>query len=179
MGIEKTLKSLGIASKNVVLGFAIFILTMFVAVYGINTFYEKPQYSDFCDELKTPKLIENEVQCVEIGGIWTGYSYDREIDIKGYCDRDFICREEFDNALETYSKNVFVIAVPLGILIIVLGTFIFHLTPVGIGLMFGGVGTLIYGAGGYWRYSENLFKFLISLVGLVVLIFLAYRFNKK
>ncbi|KHO52101.1 MAG: hypothetical protein QT05_C0026G0025 [archaeon GW2011_AR13] len=150
MSVEKSIKSLSSAIKNVVLGFAIFILTMFVTIYGINTFYERPQYNDYCEEFKTVKY-----------------------------DNDYTCRKDFETASEKYSRNVFLIAVPLGILIIALGTFIFNLNPVGVGLMFGGIGTLIYGAGGYWQYSENLFKFLISLVGLGIVIWFAYRFNKK
>ncbi|MBU2053109.1 MAG: hypothetical protein V1788_00955 [Nanoarchaeota archaeon] len=38
--------------KNAVLGIAIVVLTIFVTVYGINTFYEKPVYDDFCGVLK-------------------------------------------------------------------------------------------------------------------------------
>ena len=35
--------------KNIVLGIAIIILTISVAVYGINLLYDKPEYADFCD----------------------------------------------------------------------------------------------------------------------------------
>ena len=187
MSVEKSIKSLSSAIKNVVLGFAIFILTMFVTIYGINTFYERPQYNDYCEEFKTVKYISDEASCIELGGRWTAQEIQCIQDSKyittpcpqGYCDNDYTCRKDFETASEKYSRNVFLIAVPLGILIIALGTFIFNLNPVGVGLMFGGIGTLIYGAGGYWQYSENLFKFLISLVGLGIVIWFAYRFNKK
>jgi len=43
----------------------------------------------------------------------------------------------------------------------------------------GGAGTLVYGAGGYWRYADNWLKFVLSLVGLVALIIFAYWFNKE
>src|SRR3989339_446217 len=169
MSVEKSIKSLSSVIKNVVLGFAIFILTMFVTIYGINTFYERPQYNDYCEEFKTVKYISDEASCIELGGRWTA----QEIQ----CIQD--SKSITTPCPEKYSRNVFLIAVPLGILIIALGTFIFNLNPVGVGLMFGGIGTLIYGAGGYWQYSENLFKFLISLVGLGIVIWFAYRFNKK
>lgn len=89
------------------------------------------------------------------------------------------CYEEYNDARAKYSKNVFLIAVTLAIVILAVGALVFNLGSVGIVLMLGGVGTLIYGAGGYWRYSDNLFKFIISLIGLVVLIFLAYWFNNR
>jgi len=54
--------------KNVVIGIAIIILTIFVAVYGINTFYPKPEYNDFCGEMKTREIITTQEKCEEIGG---------------------------------------------------------------------------------------------------------------
>ena len=86
---------------------------------------------------------------------------------------------DYDVANEKYSRNLFLIALPLGILIIVLGAMIFGLESVGAGLMGGGVGVILYGVGNYWRYSEDLLKFLLSLTGLVIVIYFSYWFNKK
>lgn len=184
MGLEETFNHIGHGAKNFVIGIAILILTMFVVVYGINTFYEKPSYEDFCGEFKTQEIINTEEICSEIGGKWTAYEgvkpiEEKELTVEGYCDRDYTCRQEYEDALEKHARYVFFVSIPLAILIIALGAFVFSLNSVGIGLMFGGVGTLIYGAGGYWRYSENLLKFIISLIGLIVLIFLAYWFNRR
>ncbi|MFH1311047.1 MAG: hypothetical protein ABIH65_01435 [Nanoarchaeota archaeon] len=77
------------------------------------------------------------------------------------------------------SKKVFFLALPVGIAIVALGAFFFGLETVGVGLMGGGIGTLIYGSGAYWPYTLNWIRFLISLIGLVILIWLAYYFNKK
>lgn len=169
--------------KNVVLGIAIIILTIFVTFYGINTFYPKPIYEDFCGEFggKTAQLIENQAQCDAVEGKWEPQEIRCITDPcpQGYCDRDYQCRNEFEEAMKVRSRNVFFVALPLGIVIIVLGAFIFGLEVVGAGLMGGGVGTLIYGAGAYWPYSKNWIRFLISLVGLAVLIFFAYWFNNR
>ena len=64
-------------------------------------------------------------------------------------------------------------------MIITLGAFFFSLEAVGAGLMGGGIGTLIYGVGGYWRFAGDFLRFSLSLVGLVALISLAYWFNSK
>ena len=77
------------------------------------------------------------------------------------------------------SKKVFFIALPLGILILCAGAFFFGLEAVGAGLMGGGVGTLIYGSGAYWPYTQNWIRFLLSLVGLIILIWFAYFLNKR
>jgi len=167
--------------KNVVIGIAIIILTIFVAVYGINTFYSSPEYEDFCDEIKPVKIINDSEKCMEIGGKWNVYESLRpaEVDTKGYCDVDFNCREEYDLAREVYSRNLFLITLPLGIIIIVLGTLMFKLEAVGAGLMGGGVGIVLWGVGGFWNFADDWLKFLLSLVGLLILIWLAYYFNRK
>ena len=163
--------------KNVVLGIAIIILTISVAVYGISLFYESPEYSDYCGEFKA-EIINNASRCNDVGGTWNVDDY-RPVDEEGYCDRNYYCGLEYENAMEKYSKNIFMIAVPLGIIIIILGAVVFGLEAVGAGLMGGGVGIILYGVGGFWRFAEDWLKFAMSLIGLVVLIWFAYRFNGK
>lgn len=167
--------------KNVVIGIAIILMTIFVAVYGINTFYSSPEYEDFCDEIKPVKTINDSVACESIGGKWTPQDI-RCITtpcVQGYCDNDFTCREEYEIAREVYSRNLFLITLPLGIIIIVLGTLIFKLEAVGAGLMGGGVGIVLWGVGGFWNFADDWLKFLLSLAGLLILIWLAYYFNRK
>ena len=185
--------------KNLIFGIAIMILTIFVSVYGINTFYEKPEYDDFCSSVRAPVLEKGGDQvcpavCVELYEIKNNECSFNECG--GGCGPDGLnsfdtleqceivlngknCYDLYDDALEKYSKNVFLIAIPLGIIIIAIGASLFSLESVGAGLMLGGVGTLVYGVGGYWRYADNLLKFLISLVGLIAIIVFAYWFNSK
>lgn len=168
--------------KEIVFGIAIIILTIFVTFYGINTLFPKPDYFDFCPQIQTQEFIDNQARCIEVGGQWTEDSYARPVDgknITGYCDRDFTCRQEHEDAMKMRSRNVFFVALPLGVIVIALGAFLFGLEAVGAGLMGGGIGTLIYGSGAYWPYTENWIRFLISLAGLVFLVWLAYYFNKK
>ena len=170
--------------KNLVIGIAIIILTISVVVYGVNTFYSSPEYSDFCEEFKTVQVIETKEQCDAIVGKWNADIVPRPVVegekiIEGYCERDYTCREEYEDARQKYSRNVFFIALPLGILIIVFGAVFFGLEFVGAGLMGGGVGTILYGIGGYWRYNENWLRFILSLVALIVLIWFAYWFKNN
>jgi len=167
--------------KNIILGIAIVILTIFVTVNGIGVFYPKVEYSDFCNEFKTAEVIETHERCEEIGGRWTQEDIRCVTTpcVQGYCDRDFTCRQDYESAQEERAKKVFYVALPFGILILLVGGFLFHLEAVGAGLMGGGVGTIVYGAGSYWQYGGELFRFIISLLGLTAVIFLAYWFNKK
>ena len=168
--------------KNIILGIAIIILTISVAVYGINIFYDKPEYADFCGEFKTAEVIDNQERCEEIGGKWSEDGSPRPLNgegVKGFCNRDYTCRMELEDAQEKYSRNIFLFALPFGIVVIAVGAFVFGLEAVGAGLMGGGVGIILYGVGGFWRFADDWLKFILSLIGLIAVIWLAYWFNSK
>lgn len=166
--------------KNIAIGIAVIILTSFVTIYGIALLYSQPEYNSFCQEVKTAEIIETEQRCLDIGGQWNSYEYSPKPEgMTGYCDRDFTCRQDYEDAMKKHFKQVFYVALPIGVIVIIIGAIFFGLESVGAGLMGGGIVTLIYGAGGYWQYAENLMKFLLSLAGLIVIIYFAYWFNKR
>lgn len=163
--------------KNFIIGIAIFVLTIAVAVYGIQTFYEKPLYEEYCPTIHTAQFINNSIDCANNGGKWMNYTaLDR---IEGYCDREYYCRQDYENLNEKYSRNIFLIALPLGILVIIAGAVFFGLEAVGAGLMAGGVGVIFYGIGGFWKFADTWLRFILSLIGLLILIYFAYWFNRK
>lgn len=165
--------------KNVVLGIAIVILTISVVAYGINVFYDSPEYEDYCGELRDVFQVDNQIECEAEGGYWnTEIKPIREVQ-NGWCDTNYECGEEYDIANEVYSRNLFVIALIVGIVILVVGGFLFSLEAVGAGLMGGGVGVILYGVGAYWRHSGDVLRFGLSLLGLVAVIYLTYWLNKK
>lgn len=167
--------------KDVILGIAIIILTIFVTYYGINTLYPKPDYNAYCTQDMYNVYVNDSAQCEALDGRWNP-SYGAA-PVKGtpdgYCDLTWQCNQDFNDADRARSKKVFFVALPLGIIIIALGAFFFGLEAVGAGLMGGGVGTLLYGSGAYWPYTQNWIRFLLSLVGLAILIWFAYFWNRK
>ena len=183
--------------KNIILGIAIIILTIFVTFYGINTIFPKPEYDDFCANYAKPYPIDREVcpavcvpayevvkdKCVyDECGSGCGPDGINTFETLAECEQglyDLKCYERYDDAAKERARKVFFLALPLGILIIAVGAFVFGLEYVGAGLMGGGVGTLIYGSGAYWPYTENWIRFLLSLLGLIILIWFAYFFNRK
>ncbi|MCK5613279.1 hypothetical protein KAR91_66010, partial [Candidatus Pacearchaeota archaeon] len=168
--------------KNVVIGIAIIILTISVVIYGVHTIYNDPEFEDFCGD-KSTGAIQTELQCLATDGKWTSYDGERPMPAnekpEGWCDINFTCRENYETTNEKYQRNIFLIALPLGILIIALGIMGFGLEAVGVGLGGGGVGIILWGVGGYWQYGSDLMKFILSLIGLVAVILLAYWFNKR
>lgn len=172
-----------INTKNLIIGIAIFILTISAGVYSILTLYgNAPEYEKYCPQINTEK------ECNDFGANWTNYPAEAVNSIppktvpaspNGYCDVYAVCNPKLRTAQESYSKKIFLTALPLGIIVIIIGTLIFGLLSVGGGLMAGGVGIIVYGTFGYWRFAENWMKFVFSLIGLVIIIWLAYFFNKK
>tara|TARA_Y100000310_G_C20594458_1_gene769761 strand:- start:3 stop:560 length:558 start_codon:yes stop_codon:yes gene_type:complete len=168
--------------KNIVMGLAIIILTTFVVIYGIQTFYERPEYEDFCgdrDSKIARPIIETQGLCEAEGGVWNPYNEPFLEERTGYCDFYSECNAEYEAAREPYAKNLFIIAIILGIILLAVGGALFELEAVGAGIMGGGIVTLIYGAGNYWEYAGDLFRFALSLIGLILAIYLAYWLNKR
>ena len=168
--------------KSVAIGIAIIILTSFVTIYGIALIYTQPDYNNYCNITK-PVIYETEQTCATGGGKWNPVAVYETVPpakpVTGYCDTEFYCRQDYDAAMKEHYKHVFYLALPIGIIVIVAGAVLFGLESVGAGLMGGGIVTLIYGAGGYWQYAQDWIKFLISLAGLVAVIYFAYWFNKR
>jgi len=166
--------------KNIVLSVAIAILTICVTVYGINTFYSSPEYNNFCGEYQTAEYIDSQERCEANEGYWY---YDGLKSVEGnptgYCDRNYYCSKEFNDAQETWYRNIFFIGLPLGIILIILGAFLFSLEFVGAGLMWGGVATIIYSTWGFFIQSADWIKFTLSLIALAIIIYFAYWYNKK
>jgi hypothetical protein len=164
--------------REIILGVTVFVLTLFVTIYGVNMLFSEPIYEDYCGSALWKVSEINESVCFELGGKWNPTNAPNG-ELTGFCDQDFNCRQNYDLAKERYSMNLFLIAVPFGILLILFGAYFFSLNAVGVGIMAGGVGTILRGVGSYWRYSEDWIRFLISLFGLIVVIYFSYNFSEK
>lgn len=187
--------------KNYVIGIAILILTIAVVINGVNLFYgDNPDYNDYCSNVRYPvaKPLNNEsvcpAVCVELYEIQGGECVFNECG--SGCGADGVvgfetqkqceivlsgetCYDAYDDAREDYAKNLFFITLILGILVIVIGALVFGLESVGAGLMAGGVGVILWGIVSFWSFADNWIKFVLSLIGLVALIYLAYYFNER
>ena len=186
--------------RDVILGIAIMILIIFVVVYGISVFYPSVNYDNYCPEGRFPVPIEktNETICpavcvllyeIKAGecvfnecGSGCGADGITTFDTLQQCEivaSGKTCYGEYENAMEIRSRIIFFIVLPLGIVLLVLGGLLFGTEAVGIGLMGGGIGTILYSAGRYWRYSSDVLRFVLFLLGLIAVIYLAYWFNNK
>jgi len=148
--------------KNLVLGVGIFIIYMLMLGYGIEVFYASPKYEDYCDRNIEARVIEN-----------------REIGEPIAVPEDKECYDEFNNARDDHSKNVFVIALIVGLITLVFGYKILSVEPVGSALIASGIGAIFFGAISNWRNFSDILRFLLLVFAFVFLIWITLRLNKK
>jgi hypothetical protein len=165
--------------KNLVLGIGIVVIFGLVLWQGIEAFYPTPEYSDFCDEFKR-QIVTNLQACEEIGGQWNPYEGPKPIGgEEGYCDRDFTCRAQYDDAKDSHSKVVFIISLIVGLAAFLVGYGVLSVEPVGSALIGSGIWAIFWGSAINWRNFSSIWRFLLLLLSLVVLIWMTLRLNKE
>ena len=164
----------------------VIVLKLFF-LYAIKTVYPKPEYEDFCPKEQIIKQIETEEGCLEIGGQWRERStrvtpvsvLDGDIvtieEPLGYCNQNFTCSQNFDEAREDYERNVFIFLIILGVLSVVIGFLTIGKEVVSIALSLGGVLSFIIASIRYWRFASDWLHLAILGLGLAVLIYLAIK----
>jgi len=158
----------------------VIVLNLFFSV-TIKLFYDSPEFSDFCGDTKFNTAIETQEQCNEIGGKWTEENFPRRqieepitIQKNTYCDANYTCRQEYDDARSLYNRNVFVVMVILGVISITAGIFI-SVSSVSLGLSLGGVLSLVIGSMGYWSNMNDLLRVIVMAIALVALIWVGIK----
>lgn len=175
--------------KSIVLGIGIFVVFTLVLFQGLETFYPTPAWEDYCSSHSSPIATGDTQKCknipelqIKADNCWNSkgefvYEYDLNgCVINGYCDD---CRIDYEKELDIHSNRVFIIAIIVGILVFVVGLFLLATEPVGSALMASGIWSLFYGVIKNWRNFSESWRFLILFVLLIVLIWIALKFNSK
>lgn len=168
-----------IGKWSVIFGIVI-VLNLFFN-YTLSLVYEQPSYEVYCPQSQVVTIPDTQAQCVAEGGQWTENAfYGRPMPVrveesKGYCDLQFICRQEYDQARETYSRNVFVVLVALGALSVLVGNFFGGNLVISNGLALGGLLSFIIASMRYWSAADDLFRVIILAISLGILFWIAYK----
>src|SRR3989344_7462075 len=126
--------------KEIILGIAVLVLTIFVTTYGVNMIFSEPRYESICSPALWEVEVLNETACFEMGGKWIAQNIEciKAPCPQGYCDKEFSCRSSYDLQFERYHMNVFLLSVPHGILLILIGAYFLSLESISVGIMAGG-----------------------------------------
>jgi uncharacterized protein YqhQ len=92
------------------------------------------------------------------------------------CD---FCSLDYEEANKNYSKNLFLISLIIGIIVISVSVIFIKVSAVSGGLMLGSLFFIIFGTAGYWEFMEDVLRFVILGLALFILIWLAYYLAKN
>jgi hypothetical protein len=157
--------------KNLILGVGIVVVFALVLWQGIQAFYPSPQWEDFCGAIRLPvKPAEpfNQTTCEEKNGIWK----------QDYCDFYTYCQEDYETKRNYHAQIAFFISLIVALLAIILGFTFLKIEPVGSALLASGVWAIFYGTVINWSNFTTVIRFVLLLVALILLIWIAIRLNK-
>ncbi len=162
----------GVNFKKLILVLGIVIVLNLFINYGVATFYDKPEYKDFCGR---EEFIPKPAPLMERGG---GEGFDKA----EYAERQkarMECNEKYQTARDFYRRNVFIILLVAGIASIIGGFAIVQAEAVSLGLSFGGLLSLVVGTVGYWSAMDDYLRFIILGIALAVLIRMGIKKAKE
>ncbi len=145
-------------SKKNILTISIMIIFVLFIGYGIETFYSSPKYYDFCNDTRYYDEIEKN-------------DSNNSISLK----EQEACFNEYDLVRERYNRNVFIIALFIGLAALLAGALVLKTETVSSGIMGGGVLTIIYGTLIFWGNMSKYIRFAVLAFVLFILIWLGYK----
>jgi hypothetical protein len=137
-------------AKKFALAFGIAVVFPAMIHYGVSTFSLEPRWQDY----HVASLIDS--------------------NSAEYQKKDV----EYRAAERTFEKHLFAIAVPLGLITIIVGAFL-ALPAIASGLMFGGIFSVCDGYFNYWSELSAQLKFCSLLAAFIVLLVVGYRKLEK
>jgi hypothetical protein len=163
----------------------VIVLNMFFN-YALSLVYKNPKFEAFCPIQQVNVLVDNQEQCVSLGGQWNPNTqiYNQpatpplsvvKILPQGYCDQQFTCRNNFDSAQKVYDRNVFITLVILGAICVAIGNFFAGNMLISIALSLAGVLSFIIASMRYWGSADDLIKVIILAIALAILIWVAVK----
>ena len=162
---------------NVVFGIGIAILIFIVSTLGISVFYPRPEVEDFgCDSKRSnigPQCSEN----MTVGEC-------QELEFKQFIAEENNgeyqkCWDNFSDVRDIYNKNYFLITSIIGFLAIIVSMYLFSMTNIAAGTAFSGLALIVFGFMVGWQSTDDVIKFIISLIITSVVIFFAVIVNKR
>ncbi|MEK9151155.1 MAG: hypothetical protein AAB547_00820 [Patescibacteria group bacterium] len=157
------------------------VVNLFIT-YLVDVIYQSPEFTDFCPEQQINRAIETEAACLEIGGQWNenieAKSMTPQITVPvpaGYCNTTYTCSKQYDDVMKVYNRNVFVVFIIAGILLLIGSVFLKGVEAVSLGLSFGGVLALIIGSVRYWSDMNDILRVILLGIALAGLIYVAWK----
>jgi hypothetical protein len=160
--------------------FGIVIVMNLFFNYAISLVYKAPDYNDYYRSEQVVPNIDNQNDCVAVGGQWSASTPQVVSDngiaktVTGYCDPNYTKQQQYDAATKSYDRTVFIILVVLGVISVVGGVLASNIV-LSLAFSWGGVLSLFIASVRYWSDANNILKVLILAVALGSLIWTAVK----
>jgi len=168
--MQEKIKKIAIA-LTIALLFTIFVFAM------TNAIYEKPEWSDFCDETRVGRLPDPRVECPKLieypdcrGKI--DYTYDNDgCPIEAICNT---CNIGYDDAREKHSLVLFIVSSIAGVMAVLFGLYyskkdkFFELVKSG--FLIGGLVSIFIGTMIYYDDMGRFLRPAIILIELIIVL---------
>lgn len=174
--------------KNLIIGAIISVILVMFLAYGTNLVYKSPDYNTYCNYTNImpakPNINCNLSQQVDlkIQSCYSSQGTPMPVYDENGCQRDVTCstcNKDYEKADESYSQNMFIISLIVGIVIIIISALFIPVPSVAGGLMLGSLFFIIYGTARYWRFMNDWLRFIILGIVLAILIYLGYRLASR
>ncbi len=153
------------------LGLSLAIVFPFMVGFGIESFYAPPKQAyEVCQPIDPNMKIKID----ETRPVPATY-------VDPQADKKYkTCFDKAQEATDIYNRNLFLTTTAFGFLAIVVGTLLFSekLGPVGPGLVFGGLFTILYGTTRSFRSLDKRWIFIELLFVFVGIILVTWRYLK-
>lgn len=138
-----------------------FFLGLLIAVFvgvGINTFYPGPKIPEYPTSLSTP--VSKEVA-------------DKETAAQRNYDAQY---KKYTEAVKPYNRNVSIVILVAAVVLLTVSILTEKkMRIISDGVMLGGLFTLVYSIGRSFASSDSKYVFLVTSVGLVIVMYLGYH----
>ncbi len=175
---------------------------LFFAHYGMSLFYPAPAYDDFCNQsqLIEPTATVTSGECEAAGGKWHYESETRpqpqapetspaatdtqattstSTQVDGYCERDYECRQAYEDARSDHDRTAFAILAALGISVAVFGFRRREDSILSVSLSAAGVLLVLASTVRFWGDAEDWLQFGFLLMALMIFIYFGYQREQK
>ncbi len=149
--------------------------------YSLSLLYKHPVHENFCPTTQVVNVPQDQTACVKEGGQWINdLGYTKPVQVgsqvpEGYCNLQYTCGNNYNEAQKVYDRNVFITLVILGALSVAVGTFFAGNIVISQALSLGGVLSFIIASMRYWSSANDLVKVVILAIALGILAFVAMK----
>ena len=167
---------------TIIVSIILTVIVISIVNVGTSLFLERPEYNEFCGDVRAVKLSQEQEVTQEICEANEGEWFPEEIRCvttpcpQGYCDYYSKCRDEYEESLKPYNQIRYYIFAGLGFILLLIGLFIAENMIQLTGLATGGI---LVAQGIVMNFENKTIVFISLLAILIIFGILAYRIIKK